>query len=326
MADSGAFRAAVTAWHERQDESSRAEALRLFDDLEPWQQESILDFASVAPVEQIYYDQAAFGSIWQRWPGVDSEAWFSELQQRGLAVTDHCNSLGLTIPLAELAWSILLDPHSRHSGSRLWVQDGVVKGAQEGRSVVVVNLMWEVHVTPWRPPFAFIEAGLLYEQHLPGTPDTDYSQTTILKAGWQQLPRLSLFGQLQQLQYLNLGCYGLTGLPDNMGELVALQILELTDCRHLTALPRSVGQLEALQVLDCYRCDQLAALPESIGSLTALQRLQLTYCPQLAALPQSVCQMTQLQKLILSSYYALEALPGAVGRLANLQQLCVRQL
>lgn len=134
MADLGAFKAAVTACRERQDEGSRAEALRLFDALEPWQQESILDFATVASVHELNFEQTAFGSVWQRWPGVDSEAWFTELQQCGLAVTDpddlH-NTCGLIAPLAEMARSILLDPQSRYFGSRLWMQNGVVNGAQQ---------------------------------------------------------------------------------------------------------------------------------------------------------------------------------------------------
>lgn len=128
MADLGAFKAAVTAWHESKDEASRAEALRLFDTLELGQQEIILYLATVARPNWAH--SSMFGRAWQRWYGDNVNTWLTELQQCGLATLPSGFQV-LEPPLAELACSIVQDPDSRYYGSRVWVQDGVVLGAQK---------------------------------------------------------------------------------------------------------------------------------------------------------------------------------------------------
>ena len=59
---------------------------------------------------------------------------------------------------------------------------------------------------------------------------------------------------------------GLDALPHSLGQLSALQSLDLSGCSSLDALPHSLGQLSALQYLDLDDCDSLplAAVPDSL--------------------------------------------------------------
>jgi hypothetical protein len=56
-------------------------------------------------------------------------------------------------------------------------------------------------------------------------------------------------------------------LPESVGNLGALQTLELSRCDALAALPKSVGNLGTLQTPNLYYCTRLTALPESVGNL-----------------------------------------------------------
>jgi Leucine-rich repeat (LRR) protein len=64
-------------------------------------------------------------------------------------------------------------------------------------------------------------------------------------------------------------------LPLPIGQLNALQKLDLSECANLKELPSSIGQLNALQELDLNGCDNLKKLPSSIGKLNALKKLDL---------------------------------------------------
>ena len=91
-----------------------------------------------------------------------------------------------------------------------------------------------------------------------------------LDLSWKQELRsaeaLSGIGELKALQHLNLtSCEGLTALPDTIGQLSALQHLDLGCCMRLTALPDAIGQLVALQHLNLRNCYGLTALPDLSG-------------------------------------------------------------
>jgi len=47
----------------------------------------------------------------------------------------------------------------------------------------------------------------------------------------------------------------------------------LSECESLTALPAAIGELGALETLNLKKCSGLKALPDSIGKLGALSTL-----------------------------------------------------
>jgi len=127
-------------------------------------------------------------------------------------------------------------------------------------------------------------------------------------------------GQLVALQNLNLDNNNFTTLPDAIDGLVALRVLDLRYNR-LTTLPDTVGNLAALQRLNL-RNNRLTALPDTVGNLAALQRLNLS-SNRLTTLPDSVGNLAALQKLSLANNQ-VTTLPDTVGNLVALQELDIR--
>jgi len=83
-------------------------------------------------------------------------------------------------------------------------------------------------------------------------------------------------------------------LPDNFGNLISLQKLDLSSC-NLTLLPKSIGKLEGLRILDLYE-NKLVSLPDSIGNLKLLEILNLEG-NKLQTLPDSVSQLINLKSI-----------------------------
>ena len=98
----------------------------------------------------------------------------------------------------------------------------------------------------------------------------------------------------RRVVYVDFYALGLDRLPEEVGDLTALQWLYL-DNNQLTSLPNSIGNLTALQRFSLDN-NQLTSIPGSIGNLTALQRLHLDR-NQLTSLPGSIGNLTALQEL-----------------------------
>ncbi len=116
---------------------------------------------------------------------------------------------------------------------------------------------------------------------------------------------------------LDLRELGLTSLPVEIGNLIALQKLYLTGNR-LTSLPAEIGNLIALKELNLWR-NRLISLPAEIGKLIALQKLFLSE-NRLISLPVEIGNLIALQELDLSEN-RLISLPVEIGNLIALQEL-----
>ena len=114
-------------------------------------------------------------------------------------------------------------------------------------------------------------------------------------------------------------------LPESIGTLDGLQILNLSECPQLLELPESIGELKALTVLDLERCTSLNSLPDSIGGMSALTSLDLTACTSLVALPATISGLGALTTLNLPACSTLTALPNAIGGLGALTDLDLRE-
>ena len=84
---------------------------------------------------------------------------------------------------------------------------------------------------------------------------------------------------------IEIHCPKLISLPESIGTLDGLQVLNLSECPKLLELPHTIGGLKALTELDLSDCTSLAALPAEIGDVEDLRELDLSGCSSLVALP-----------------------------------------
>ncbi|CAI5469239.1 unnamed protein product [Closterium sp. Yama58-4] len=136
-------------------------------------------------------------------------------------------------------------------------------------------------------------------------------------------------------------------IPENIGELAALQSLELKGCvsekeaspyssmlsrinrveerppercNHLDHLPRELGSLGALTRVTIE--GSFSSLPDTLGGLSSLQEAFLK-SPVLASLPLSFCLLSRLHTLTITGSDCLGTLPSDFGSLCALQRLSI---
>ena len=113
--------------------------------------------------------------------------------------------------------------------------------------------------------------------------------------------------------------YGLHSLPPSIGDLDALEELDLNTNR-LATLPDAIGELRGLRALRLHR-NGLEALPETIGSLHSLREL-IVGENALRELPPAIAGLGSLEELHANDN-PLAALPEAIGLLPRLRILNV---
>jgi len=137
----------------------------------------------------------------------------------------------------------------------------------------------------------------------------------LARSGLSLLPKE--IGQLKALQVLNLNGNRLVSIPKEIGQLKALQVLILFNNR-LVSVPKEIGQLKALQQLDLTG-NLLVSVPKEIGQLKALQELYLDN-NELVSVPKEIGQLKALQTLNLYNN-RLVSVPKEIGQLKALQRL-----
>ncbi|HEY4383811.1 MAG TPA: leucine-rich repeat domain-containing protein, partial [Ktedonobacteraceae bacterium] len=109
---------------------------------------------------------------------------------------------------------------------------------------------------------------------------------------------------------------GLASLPDSLGQLSNLQVLDVTG-NLLTSLPASIGNLHKLKKL-YLDANLLTSLPETLGNLWHLEELHVDE-NRLTSLPETIEQLTNLK--ILNTYNnRLITIPAGLSRLAHLEE------
>lgn len=124
---------------------------------------------------------------------------------------------------------------------------------------------------------------------------------------------------LKSLGQLSLSCLELRNLPDEVGKLTKLHLLEM-ETPMMEFLPTGLSQWTALEELNLVS-SALRELPPQIGSLSGLRKLQVSSA-LLHKLPEEIGQLTRLESLSLQSS-SLEGFPGSMKALKNLQTLMV---
>eukprot|EP00658_Telonema_sp_P-2_P012475 TRINITY_DN1474_c0_g1_i2.p1 TRINITY_DN1474_c0_g1~~TRINITY_DN1474_c0_g1_i2.p1 ORF type:complete len:490 (+),score=142.29 TRINITY_DN1474_c0_g1_i2:171-1472(+) len=129
-------------------------------------------------------------------------------------------------------------------------------------------------------------------------------------------------GRLSELTVLNLSdCSNLKALPSEMSHLHKLVVLNLYFCIGLAQLPEAVGNCRSLTEITMTSCTSLLKLPDLLGSLASLTTLNLAFCSRLPALPASLGQLGSLRSLDLSYCWSLGELPVNIGGLKALEVL-----
>ena len=114
--------------------------------------------------------------------------------------------------------------------------------------------------------------------------------------------------------------YRLTDMPDNIGDLDALETLWLHD-NYFSSVPASIGNLKKLKILDLEN-NGIVVIPDEIGGLTNLEYLVLNH-NNIESLPESVVNLSSLERLFIH-HNKLTALPEDIGELSKLEWLYVQ--
>ncbi|CAN6544816.1 unnamed protein product [Malus baccata var. baccata] len=136
-------------------------------------------------------------------------------------------------------------------------------------------------------------------------------------------------------------------LPSSVGNLISLQTLDLSGCKHLVSLPTNICKLKYLEELNLSGCSELEKFPEilepmehlvslslqgtavemlpsSIGNLISLQTLDLSGCKHLVSLPTNICKLKYLEELNLSGCSELEKFPEILEPMEHLVSLSLQ--
>ena len=114
------------------------------------------------------------------------------------------------------------------------------------------------------------------------------------------------------------------GLPTEIGELSALEVLQLKSQQFLRgSIPTEIGKLGQLRLLDISSCPSISStLPTEFGKLTKLKRLILSHSRFMGTIPSEVMSLPGLEKLHLTNNMFYGTLP-TFGKMTNLKEFMI---
>jgi len=130
-------------------------------------------------------------------------------------------------------------------------------------------------------------------------------------------------GNTPCLKTLNISSIkGVKTLPDQLGTLDALEVLEIEFWYDLEYFPEHVLEgLTSLRTLEIRHCEKLKSLSEGVRHLACLQSLMICNCPELVvALPNNMSQLTALRDV---SILYCSTLPDGLQRVPSLRSLYI---
>ena len=129
-------------------------------------------------------------------------------------------------------------------------------------------------------------------------------------------------GNLSNLTLLNLRNNQLTGaIPESIGKLTNLSKLFLSFNQLTGPIPESFSNLTNLFSLALDNNQLSGPIPEWIGNLSNLETLQLDENQLTGPIPESIEKLSNLEWLILSRNQLTGPIPGWIGNLSNLEHL-----
>merc|ERR1712086_350721 len=143
-------------------------------------------------------------------------------------------------------------------------------------------------------------------------------------------------GKLERMAVLDLGDNSFTGtIPDSIGELKVLTNLTITRSKELTgSIPDSIGQCEKLVALELYDNGLTGTIPESIGNLKALEILYLNFFEDddtklanqfTGTISEFMANMEALTELFLTNNKFSGTIPDSITKLNRLDTISLAQ-
>jgi len=106
-------------------------------------------------------------AVWKAWyPSAGVQVQFKNLERRCLLGLDEQSNLVVHDVLVALGCSLIAEPDSRYAGSRVWTEDGRIKGFQADKQIVAARLEWwtgsrqqQINIKDWSEARIFILEG-----------------------------------------------------------------------------------------------------------------------------------------------------------------------
>ncbi|TVU49375.1 hypothetical protein EJB05_00683, partial [Eragrostis curvula] len=136
---------------------------------------------------------------------------------------------------------------------------------------------------------------------------------------------LPLFvSKFEHLGYLEISYINCEALPNAISDCSNLQAIHVIRCGILATLPESIGRLKKLRVLEFKYCSSVRSLPQSLGGCDNLQSLYLSHCG-LKDIPDSVANINKLRVLSVVHCLSLQRLLPSefFGKLCNLGTITI---
>ncbi len=127
----------------------------------------------------------------------------------------------------------------------------------------------------------------------------------------------------QRVKEISLNSNNLNGsLPESVGNLDALQILQLSNNRlGAKPLPASIGDLSALTKLQLSGCGLTGSIPPELGKLESLWVLKLNQNQLSGSIPATLSYLSMLEYMDLSENQLTGSIPPEFGNLAKVTYL-----
>jgi len=120
------------------------------------------------------------------------------------------------------------------------------------------------------------------------------------------------------LKYLNLNSNKYSTIPENIGKLKKLEILDVS-YNNLISLPKAIGDLESLKFL-YLNYNLITSIPDEIGNLKNLIHTNLSH-NEIINIPSSLGNLENLEELYLESNLIDDYLPESLNNLPKLHTI-----
>ncbi|XP_047054319.1 disease resistance protein RGA5-like [Lolium rigidum] len=131
-------------------------------------------------------------------------------------------------------------------------------------------------------------------------------------------------GNLLHLRYLGLAKTEISEVPEEVGKLKFLQVLDLSGNKHIEELPSTINKLRRLmRLLVDSNCERF---PDGLGNLTSMEVLSEIHCDSLSIVNElgSMERLTKLGILFGNlSFEMMEAFVESLGKMSNLRSVVI---